>query len=229
MGDAEQLRFAQLLKRVFGTRAQNPGRVLTPAVSPTADVQDGYQPENRSNRGEGLWGAGLTPFNVNTVGNTEALLIINPVGSNKVTVVKKLTVSCLIPTATVQPAGTAAFFISNPTTTAVGAGVSTNSRDSRRNNFNAPLSTQYSTALLSPINLQTQAVSSIWAFELDTSAVATQGLYVHRDEIDVVLLPGSHIVIGFIVSGFPTAAWKYTLFCEGYERTIDPNELTFVA
>ncbi len=228
MGDVEQLRFAQLLKRVFGTRAQNPGRILTPAVSPTAEVQDFYQPENRSNRGEALWGAGLTPLAM-AVANGTSFNITNPANSNRITVIKKVTVSCLVPTATVQAAGTAAFFIQN-IAPGVTTGVSVNSRDSRRTNFNSPLTTQYSqNNAVGTSNLQTLAVLSIWGFELDTTADATKFLYVHRDELDIVLLPNSQIYMGFRNQVAPASTWNYTLFVEGYERTIDPNELTFVA
>ncbi len=227
MGDVEQLRFAQLLKRVFGTRAVNPGRILTPAVSPTADVQDVYQPENRNNRGEALWGAGLTPMNVG-LANMGLFTISNPANSNRITVIKKVTVSLLVPPSTAQALGTAGFFIGNPSVGSAG-GISVNSRDSRRSNFNAPLSTIYTTQTVGTINLQTQATLSIWGFELDPTTVTTNSLYVHRDELDIVLFANVRCELGFRTQVLPSTAWNYTIFVEGYERTIDPNELTAVA
>ncbi len=227
MGDVEQLRFAQLLKRVFGTRAVNPGRILTPAVSPTTEVQDLYQPENRASRGEGLWGAMLATL-PNTVANYSTLVVSNPAGSNKVTVLKKLTLSMLVPTSTVQPASMG-FFVSTPGTPAQGGG-SVNSRDSRRSSLfqNMPLATTYITITQGVNTLDFFAAVSLWGFLIPTVA-ANNSLYVHRDEMDIVLLPNSNVNIGVRLTTLPTATWTYMVAVEGYERTIDPNELNAVA
>ncbi len=228
MGDVEQLRFAQLLKRVFGTRAVNPGRILTPAVSPTTEVQDFYQPENRASRGEGLWGAVLASLS-NTVASFSTMSLSNPANSNKVTVLKKVTVSMLVPTATVQPASMA-FMLSVPQTPSQG-GVVVNSRDSRRSSLfqiGPPLSTTYITSTQGVNTLDTFAAVSVWGFLIPTVATNST-LYVHRDEVDYVLLPNTNVNIGIRLSTLPTATWTYMVAVEGYERTIDLNELNPVA
>ncbi len=221
MGDVEQLRFAQLLKRLFGTRARDPGRNLSPLVAPTTDLQDFYQPENRANRGEKLFTVFATLTNLAAT-NFGVALLTNPVASGRIGVVKRVTWSGIAPTTTTQP-GVTFLAISDPL--ALGAfGVPGVLKDSRYGvGAQGTLGFGSATTSVQPLN-----INSTYKVQFLLGA-ATTSFFHQVDNLDIVLSQGFHFNFHFTSDTLPAVTYTWNIQVEGYERTIDPNELNPVA
>lgn len=220
MGDITQQRFQGALRRIFGIKTTDPARLMPPVVSPSADVLDPYQPENRCNRGERTWGLGTT-FQ-NTAASFGIGQLFNPVGSGKLVVLKRLIFSIAMPTAAVQP-GNPSFFLS--TFFAVSAGlvktVAILPTDQR-------MQVTGTLGITAGLNLQTSGIAGptqMFSVFMQPSAAA-QPLQVYQfDQLGVVITPGNGNFVGFVSDALATATYTYGVYMEGYERTADPAEL----
>ncbi len=225
MAQVTQLRFATGLKQLLGLRTSDPGRVVAPTIAPTLEVQDFYRPEARLSRGERNFGIGVNVTNA-TGANFSNVVIYQIAGSNRLTVVKRVTLSLNLPTATVAP-GNVYFGILRPAGAALGSvqnpGVPKDSRVSVGLNQTV-LSTNVFPNPGQPASAPPNTTGVyVCLFFPGAATVPT----IHQvDNLDIVLFPGTQIVVAF-GSDTNTVApgYTYNVFCEGYERAIDPSEL----
>jgi len=222
LADVTQLRFAQLLKRAFGVKAMDPGRVLSPIVTASHEIADTYQPENRASRGEKLFG--MTNQYTNAVGGFGIAVFVNPTGSGRIAVMKRVTWSLNLPTAATQP-GAIAFSIGIPQV--AGATVPLIFGQVKDSRF--AILTGTVTAVASGLQTSTTGVSgflntTLYAVQVFPGA-ATVPTYHQVDNLDIIVPPGWLNAILFRGDTLPTGTYTWTVCVEGYERTADPNEL----
>ncbi len=225
MAQVTQLRFATALKQILGLRVSDPGRVVAPTIAPTLEVQDVYRPEARLSRGERSFGIGVNLTNASGVNGFAFAQVYQVAGSNRLTVIKRVTLSLNLPTATVAP-GNVFFGILRPDITGSGPFNPGVPKDSR---VSIGLSqTVLSTSLLAVTGQPSQAPPNttgvyVCLFFPGAATVPT----IHQvDNLDIVLFPSARTLFMF-ASDNNTAApgYTYNVFCEGYERAIDPSEL----
>lgn len=221
MADITQLRFAQLLKRLFGVKTSDPGRALMPGVIATAEVNDTYQPENRASRGEKLFGV------LNNLSNIAATsfglnVFIMPSGTNRIAVIRRATLSVLLPTAANQP-GSLFFGARIPQPGSQSILVQCQAKDARFN-----IQSGGNTNLACGISNATAGIlgwtnSTLHAVQLFPGAAAVPTIYV-IDNLDIPVPPGFQVTFALAADALPVATYTYTLCLEGYERALDPNE-----
>lgn len=225
MGQVTQTRFSSLLKRVMALKAVDPGQAVGPFIQPCTDVQDFDQPENRAIRGERLWGAGMQTSNV--AANFSQINLINPVGSGKLLVLRRCTWAFNTPTAANQP-GVVFIAIGFPTaitTQTITGGAQVKARDSRM-----IIPGALGSLGTSGFGTQTTGtLSSFWGsatyYETVPMAAAAFYLRIQVDRLETVLSPGFYIGINFASDTLPVATLNWGVHCEGYERTLDPQEV----
>jgi hypothetical protein len=220
LGDITQQRFQGALRRIFGIKTTDPARIMPPVVSPSADVLDPYQPENRCNRGERTWSLGTT-FS-NTAASFGIGQLFNPVGSGKLVVLKRAIVSWQAPTNAVQP-GNPCFFISQ--FFAVSAGLVKTANilpQDARNQVTGTL------GITAGWNFQTSGIAGptqMFSVYLPCVAAAQPVQVYQFDQLGIVFTPGFGSFVGVVSDALATATYSYGVYLEGYERTADPAEL----
>ncbi len=226
MAQVTQLRFATALKQLLGLRVSDPGRVVAPTIAPTLEVQDVYRPEARLSRGERSFGIGINMTNA-TGAAFASCTLYQLANSNRLSVLKRVTLSLNLPTATVAP-GNVYFGINRPILSPSALTVS-NPATPKDARVSSGLSQSIlSTNLLSQGGLPATAPPNttgvyVCLFFPGAATVPT----IHQvDNLDVVIVPGTQVTIQF-GSDTNTVApgYTYNVFCEGYERAIDPSEL----
>jgi hypothetical protein len=226
LADITQLRYAQLLKRVFGIKTVDPGRVVAPVIAAGYELQDTYKPESRLDRGEKLWGGGIIA--TNNVAGFQNVGLTNLPGSGKLTVVRRMTISFTLPTTATQP-GNAFFAILAPTVGNAGALSQACTLKDARYIASAGGVNISSTQVYSFGNSGAGAiplVNTLYATALTFgAAVGTTPFQLVIDNLEIVLSPNTQLVCELGASVLPTATWTWLLWCEGHERIADPNEL----
>lgn len=224
--DITQLRYQTLLKRLLGLKGgDSGGRLVSPEIAPSFEVNDQYQPEARYLRGERLYACAARTTNTNpsTFGT---IALQNPFGSGKVWVVRRITWSLLMPTSVVFPG---VCFIALGRFSALAGGSVSNpnkAKDSRA-------------ALLFGVNADVGSCGLTTGFATGTNSAfensslfyesiqpgATAVPYVKTvDTLDLVLGPGSQLAAFLGSDSLLTAAFNWNLAVEGYERVLDGNE-----
>jgi hypothetical protein len=216
-----QLRFAQLLKSALGLKTSDPGRVVSPLVSPMFPLVDAYQPEMRLRRGERLCSGAFSMQNTTTV--FQLLNLTMPVQGGRIFVWKRVTLSINVPTTTMQP-GVCYWGIRQPATNAPVPTFQLNLKDSR---YAANASSAATGALVSTSNILsfgTFNATAVYAEQL-WPTTAVYNLQRQVDLVDVVIAPGNstYVAVGF--DTVPTAAYNWSVSVEGYEYVPDPAEL----
>lgn len=224
MADVTQLRFGSVLKRVFAIKGADPGRTLSPEMVPSIEVQDQYQPENRSMRGERVWGIGVQL--ANTITLFQWATICNPVASGRMCIVRRATFSGVLPTATTQP-GNVGVFVDQPQISSEGLVLKANWADARQlgtPGFNqSPIGYNLNYTVVNA-SVNGEAGQSIWHSEIFPGA-ATAPWYVQTPDLDVVLPPGTTLHLGVRSSVLATAGWNYSVSIQGIEKQFDASEL----
>ncbi len=224
MAQVTQLRYATALKQLLGLRVSDPGRVVAAALAPTLEVQDTYRPETRLSRGERSFGIGINVTNA-TGANFSSTVLYQLQNSNRLTVLKRVTLSLNLPTATVAP-GNVYFGILRPASSGFGAVNPATPKDAR---VSVGLSqTVLSTNIFTVGGLTASAPPNttgvyVCLFFPGAATVPT----IHQvDNLDIVITPGTQVTLQF-ASDTNTVApgYSYNVFCEGYERALDPSEL----
>jgi len=229
LADATQLRFANLLRRVFAIKGVDPGRTVSSNVSPTFDLSDPYHPEDRAQRGERLFGAG-EQITVPLVGNMSVPQLQNDVSRGLLVVLKTVLISGLHPGNVTQPINTAHAFVGAARSdTPLGAPANlVNSKDGRGNTpGGARLTggTRWANASLATVTRATLADQSVRLQGVEGLPADPQGFAILWDELDIVLPPGFYVNFGLRISANPSADWFYAVTFEGYQRPIDPAEV----
>ena len=221
----EQHRFSEMVKRVLNAKSTQAVFGLNQAISPALDVQDGYRPEQRAIRGERLWGCSLQLTQGTAINTSTTMVLVNPTGSQRIAVMRRVTASALIPGSAVQAVDTVGFFVTRPQAEgSTGAGM--NGKDSRNL---LTQSTQFTTRTgLAATTLQTIAINAVWGIQVPIQAAASPFIIDH-DQEEVVLFPGFTCDIGFRVSAQPTVAWNSIVSIDGFERPFEAAEVTQVA
>lgn len=223
MAEVTQSRYQQLLRRVFGIYAtQRIADVIPPSISPSADVNDPYQPEMRSIRGERSFSMLYQATNTAAV-NFSLGTLTNPVTNNRVLVVKRLTWHLNIPTAANQPGELYLGYVVTTLLTALSPAVQPAYKDGRViQAFGIrDLSLAVSTQGVGTSGLTSAGLA--YAITLFPGAATVPFIHIN-DQVDVVVTPGSELQLTVRASVLPVATYTWNVTIEGFSRTLDPNE-----
>jgi hypothetical protein len=223
MADITNLRFAQFLKRTLGLKGIDPGRVVQTIVVPGMEMQDTYRPEMRSARGERSF-----CYYANHVNATASYVSENfGLGSsiaNKIAIIKRVTWSLVMPTATVNPGslwlGVTNAFASPPVFTSKAT-----YKDSRYGTGGV-----IATVAGTGVNVPTVSIPAnayqYW-LQIFPTSVATDRFVHQVDQLDIVITPGTFVGIDLRGDTAIQVGQQYIWACtiEGYEYTADPAEL----
>jgi hypothetical protein len=225
LAEITQLKFAQLLKRKLGLKAIDPGRVTAGTVQPIFELQDpAYAPENRADRGERLWTLS-GGFSVSSGANGfNQVQVVSPV-NGRATVVKRMTVSAVIPTSTNQPGLLALLAGMNMTQTPGTISTPPRTKDSRAA-FPFSITTGYAIVPEAALGINTSINLSLWGMEIPPPAAATAYFSQIIDNLDIVLWPGTGAEFGIRGDTNAVAGWTWYFAIEGYEFTPDASEVS---
>ena len=212
---------------MFAIKAADPGRTASPVIQPSYEVADSYRPEERLSRGERLFTLQNEHTNTNAV-SWNVGYIMNPTGSNKAFVIKRVTWSFNQPTSAQQGGNWGVFILYPSPIGTFSLGAQGRFKDSRVAVGTGQLLTTFGMASQNPGTFATwQAIYSISVYVVKLFPGAATVPTIHQvDNLDIVLYSGSQTAICLAGDTLPTATYLYTTCVEGYERNADPAETT---
>jgi len=222
----ENLRFGRLIKNLFGVRAIDPGQLLAPDIQASFELGDpSYRPEERWSRGERLWSFSVCATVGSGVNASEAWQLSNPLGSNRLLVVKRVRFRSNGTTSANQTGRAFAYV-----TLGAGTGgltVYPLTKDGRALLPSQQLVTASAFAQGGSHGQVPLTQVQVWTWSAEVPLLAAQTAFdIEEDQLDVVAPPNVPIVFGIDNTVAPTAGWTYSFRVEGYERVLEPNELT---